>query len=455
MKTSNNKSITTGSIWKNMLSYFFALLLGAFFQQLYNTIDAIIVGRAVGSDALGAVGGSAAMVVNLFLGFFLGLSSGATVVISQFYGASRKKDVEKAVHTAIALAIAGGAVITVIGFLLSPALIKVMATPIEQSDAATMYLRIFFLGMIPNLVYNMGAGILRAVGDSKRPLIVLVISCFANILLDVLFVIGMGLGKKGDVYGVMGVAIATVLCQLLSACLVVIMLTRSEDSYRLIIKKISFDLQTLGKIVSIGIPAGFQTTMYTLSNTLIQTSINILGKDVAAAWAAYGKIDVLFWMTISSLGTVATTFAGQNYGAGKYKRVRSTTRQALAISAVITVPLALILYLFGDILLRIFVTNRAVIDIGIQMIRYLAPFYVTYICVEIFSGVLRGMGDALIPMLITLSGICLLRVGWILMIFPQRRTIETIEMSYRITWIVTSVLFLIYYLWFTGKKNIR
>lgn len=455
MKNANTKSITTGSIWKNMLSYFFALLLGAFFQQLYNTIDAIIVGRAVGSDALGAVGGSAAMVVNLFLGFFLGLSSGATVVISQFYGAGRKKEIENAVHTAIALAIAGGAAITVLGFFLSPWLIDVMNTPIEQAKAGTMYLRIFFLGMIPNLIYNMGAGILRAVGDSKRPLIVLVISCFSNILLDIFFVIVLGLGKKGDVQGVMGVAIATILCQLISAVLVIIILSKTTDSYRLDIRKIRFDLPTLSKIVKIGIPAGFQTTTYTLSNTLIQTSINSLGKDMAAAWAAYGKIDVLFWMTISSLGTVATTFAGQNYGAGYYKRVRSCTRQALAISALITIPLALVLYFFGDILLTIFVTNREVIDLGIQMIRYLAPFYITYICVEIFSGVLRGMGDALIPMLITLSGICLLRVGWILIVFPQNRTIEIIEMSYRITWIVTSILFMFYYLWFTKKKNIR
>ncbi len=451
MKT---KSITSGSIWKSMLSYFFALLLGAFFQQLYNTIDAIIVGRAVGSDALGAVGGSAAMIVNLFLGFFLGLSSGATVVISQYYGAARRKEIERAVHTAIALAIAGGAAITVIGVIVSPGIINVMNTPIEQREAATMYLRIFFLGMIPNLVYNMGAGILRAIGDSRRPLYVLVISCFANILLDVLFVIGLGLGKKGDVYGVSGVAVATILCQLLSAVIVVIMLSRSDDSYRLNIGRIRFDGQMLGKIIKIGIPAGFQTTTYTLSNTLIQVSINSLGKDVASAWAAYGKIDVLFWMTISSLGTVATTFAGQNYGAGKYDRVRSCTRQALAIAAIITVPMSTLMYIYGDLLLRIFVVDQNVIDIGVRMLRFLAPFYITYIGVEIFSGVLRGMGDAFVPMLITQTGICVLRVGWILFAFPLNRTVEMIEMSYCITWITTTILFFIYYQVFIRRHNI-
>ena len=449
-----NKSITSGSIWKNMLSYFFALLLGAFFQQLYNTIDAVIVGRAVGSDALGAVGGSSAMVVNLFLGFFLGVSSGATVVISQFYGAGRKAEVERAVHTAIALAVTGGGVITLIGVIISPWIINVMNTPIEQADAAEMYLRIFFLGMIPNLIYNMGAGILRAVGDSKRPLIILVITCFANIVLDVFFVIGLGLGKKGDVYGVSGVAAATILCQLISAVIVVIMLCRSSDTYRLDPKRIRFDIPMLSRIIKIGIPAGFQATTYTLSNTLIQASINSLGKDMASAWAAYGKIDVLFWMTISSLGTVATTFAGQNYGAGNYKRVRRCTREALAIAAVITIPLSTFMYLWGDLLLRIFVVDQKVIALGIQMIRYLAPFYITYIGVEIFSGVLRGMSDALVPMLITLSGICALRVGWILFAFPMNRTIEMIEISYRITWCTTSIMFLVYYLIFIRKKKI-
>ncbi|WP_044914767.1 MULTISPECIES: MATE family efflux transporter [unclassified Butyrivibrio] len=450
-----SKSITTGSIWKNMLTFFFALLLGAFFQQLYNTIDAIIVGRTVGSDALGAVGGSAAMVVNLFLGFFLGLSSGATVVISQFFGAEKRIEIEKAVHTAIAFSIAAGAAITIIGVLITPWIISAMNTPLEQSEAATMYLRIFFLGMIPNLIYNMGAGILRAVGDSRRPLYVLIISCLVNIFLDVLFVIVLGLGRMGDVYGVSGVAIATILSQLVSAIAVVFILVKTDSSYKLDIRKIRIDSEMFSRILRIGIPAGFQTTTYTLSNTLIQSSINSLGKDVASAWAAYGKIDVLFWMTIGALGTVATTFAGQNYGAGKYDRVRSSVRQALIISTIITIPLSTLICLFGDTLFRIFVVEQKVIDIGVQMILYLAPFYITYICVEILAGALRGMGDALIPMLITLCGICVLRVIWVLAVFPLHRSIETIEMSYRVTWCTTSVLFIVYYFVYTKKKRIR
>ena len=437
-----------------MLSYFFALLLGAFFQQFYNTIDAVVVSRAVSSDALGAVGGSAAMIVNLFVGFFMGLSSGAAVVISQYYGAARKEEVEKAVHTSIALAMAGGLVITLIGVLASPWIIRTMNTPIEQEAASIIYLRIYFLGMIPNLVYNMGAGILRAVGDSKRPLIILVISSFFNIILDFLFVIGLGFGKRGDVYGVTGVAVATILSQLISAVLVMAMLARSEDSYKLTLKKIRFDGRLLGKIVRIGIPAGLQSTMYTLSNILIQAAINGFGKDATSAWAAYGKIDVLFWMTMNSLGTAVTTFAGQNYGVGRYDRVRRSAREGALIALILTIPLSTFLCVFGEFILRIFVKNEEVIRIGFQMIKFLAPFYVIYIGVEIFSGVLRGMGDALFPMIITMSGVCVLRVLWILFAFPMNRTLEMVEISYPITWAVTSMLYLVYYNIFIRKHKI-
>ncbi len=450
----NNNSITEGPIWRSLLAYFGTLLLGAFFQQFYNTVDAIIVGKAVGSDALAAVGGSAAMVVNLFVGFFMGASSGATVVIAQFYGAKRNEEVSKAVHTAIALAIIGGAAITCIGLFISSWIIRVMNTPAEITEASTMYLRIYFIGMIANLIYNMGAGILRAIGDSRRPLIVLVISCFVNIILDVFFVIVLGLGKMGITEGVIGVAVATVMCQVISAVIIIAMLMRSDGSYKLYLKKISVDLSMLRRILSIGLPAGFQSTMYTLSNILIQSSINSFGKDATAAWAAYGKIDVLFWMTISSLGTAVTTFAGQNFGAGKYDRVRNTVRQAFAIAASITIPLSLALCTWGRILLHIFIDDENVIDIGVQMIEFLAPFYIAYIGVEIFSGTLRGLGDALIPMLITLSGICFLRVFWILVVFPHNRTIENVEISYPITWITTSVLFLFYYLFYIHKNKL-
>lgn len=454
MEQSNNK-ITQGPILKGMLVYFVTLLVGAFFQQLYNTVDAVIVGNVVGADGLASVGGSAATIVSIFIGFFMGLSSGATVVIAQFYGAKQSKEVEKAVHTAIAIAITGGIIITVIGFAITPHVISLMKTPDSIKEPSITYLRIFFLGMIANLVYNMGAGILRAVGDSKRPLIVLIISCFANVGLDLFFVVVLKMGYMSVKMGVTGVAVATILCQLLSAVIVVIMLIRSNDMYKLTLSNIRFDKLMLRKIIRIGLPAGFQSTMYTFSNALIQTAINVLGPEYSAAWAAYGKIDVVFWMSINAIGTSVTTFAGQNFGAGKYDRVKTSTRYAFLIALIITIPLSLALYFYSDSLLRIFIkNNQDVIRIGIQMVRFLVPFYVTYISVEIFSGVLRAMGSALIPMIITLSGICALRVIWILTAFPIFKTVETVEASYPITWIVTSILFLIYYTYFT-KRHVK
>lgn len=454
MEQSNNK-ITQGPILKGMLIYFVTLLVGAFFQQLYNTVDAIIVGNVVGADGLASVGGSAATIVSIFIGFFMGLSSGATVVIAQFYGAKQSKEVEKAVHTAIAIAITGGIIITVVGFAITPHIISLMKTPDSLKEPSIAYLRIFFLGMIANLVYNMGAGILRAVGDSKRPLIVLIISCFTNVGLDLFFVVVLKMGYMSVKMGVIGVAIATILCQLLSAVIVVIMLITSNDMYKLTLRNVRFDKLMLKKILRIGLPAGFQSTMYTFSNALIQTAINELGPEYSAAWAAYGKIDVVFWMSINAIGTSVTTFAGQNFGAGKYDRVKTSTRYAFLIALIITIPLSLALYFFSDSLLHIFIkNNQDVIRIGIQMVRFLVPFYVTYISVEIFSGVLRAMGSALIPMIITLSGICALRVIWILTAFPIFKTVETVEASYPITWIVTSILFLIYYTYFT-KRHVK
>ena len=456
MRTSDKSmnKITEGPIVSGMLSFFAALLLGAFFQQFYNTVDAVIVGRVVGADGLAAVGGSAAMIVSLFVGFFQGLSTGASVVIAQFYGASRDDEVKRAVHTSIAMAVIGGIIITVIGLLSASWVICIMKTPEEIIDASTAYLRIYFLGMVANLLYNMGAGILRAIGDSKRPLYVLIISCFVNIFLDLLFVIGFKMGSMSVTMGVIGVAIVTVMCQILSAAIVLFMLMKSIGSYKLYLKEIRIDPDMLRRIISIGLPAGIQTTMYTISNMLIQTAINEVGKNATAAWAAYGKIDVLFWMTISSLGTAVTTFAGQNFGAGKNDRVHKSTRYAFVIAFIITLPLSTLLYFYGDIFLEIFVADREVIEVGIQMIKYLAPFYFTYIGVEVFSGVLRGMGTAVVPMLITLSGICVLRVAWILIAFPLNKTIETIEFSYPLTWITTTILFTIYYIYYTKKHRL-
>ena len=446
-KNMRENKITEGVIWKQLLFFFFPLLLGTFFQQLYNTVDAVIVGRFVGKEALAAVGGAAAMIVNLFVGFFMGVSTGATVTISQFYGGGGKKQVREAIHTAIAVSIAAGAVIMAIGLIWAPAALEWMNTPIETMADSVIYIRIYFCGMIGNLIYNMGAGILRAMGDSRRPLYFLIASCLVNIVLDIFFVIVLGLG-------VLGVGLATILSQLFSAVLVCVSLGRLEEDMRLRLREIRFQGWVVKRIISIGLPAGAQTLTYSLSNMIVQADVNYFGTATVAAWTAYSKIDSVFWMVISSFGIAVTTFVGQNYGAGLYKRVRSGVHQCLFMTVIAALAISGVLLPAGKFLLGLFTKDQEVIVIGIEMMRFLVPFYITYVCVEIFSGALRGMGDALIPMLLSFGGICVLRSGWLLAAVPVWNNMKTVMFSYPLTWIVTSVLFVIYYRIYVRRHKI-
>ncbi|HWT27572.1 MAG TPA: MATE family efflux transporter, partial [Mobilitalea sp.] len=334
-------SITDGIIWKQLLIFFFPLLFGTFFQQLYTTVDAIVVGKVVGKEALSAVGGTTGTLINLFVGFFIGISTGATVTISQYYGGKQEKEVSKAVHSAIALAIVGGVIIMLIGIIGAPVALQWMDTPEDIMPYSLIFIRIYFGGMIANLIYNMGAGILRAIGDSKRPLYFLMASCIVNIILDIVFVIWFR-------WGVAGAAMATVISQFFSAGLVCLVLIRTNECYKLEIRKIRFHMEMLRKIVHIGLPAGFQSLMYSVSNVIIQSSMNGFGTDSIAAWTAYGKIDSIFWMTISSFGISITTFVGQNFGAGKSDRVRKGVKVCFIMAMSVAVSLSIILYLYGS-----------------------------------------------------------------------------------------------------------
>lgn len=449
MKIQEHKNnIIEGVIWKQLLLFFFPLLFGTFFQQLYNTVDAVVVGRYVGKEALAAVGGASAMIINIFVGFFVGISAGATVTISQFFGGGRLREVREAIHTAMALAVTAGIVIMAAGLIWSPKALSLMNTPLETMADSVLYIRIYFCGMVGNLIYNMGAGILRAMGDSKRPLYFLIASCLVNVVLDILLVVAAKMG-------VAGVAAATILSQIFSAVLVCMALMRLPEEYCLKGNSIRFHGWVLKRILIIGLPAGFQSLMYSLSNAMIQTSVNSFGTSTVAAWTAYGKIDSLFWMMVNAFGISITTFVGQNYGVGLYKRVRRGVRQCLLITAIFTLFINVLIIPFGEILFRLFTKDAEVISIGIMMMRFLVPTFMTYICIEIYSGALRGMGDSLLPMLITCGGICGLRVLWLLLAVPKWNSMKTVMMSYPITWVTTSVLFLIYYAWYTGKHKIR
>lgn len=431
-------SITEGVIWKQLLFFFFPILLGSFFQQLYNTADAIIVGKFIGKEALAAVGGTTGNLINLVVGFFVGLSSGATVIISQFYGARKDQDVSHAVHTAIALSLAGGLFLTIAGTLCSHYFLELMGTPPDVMEYAVTYIRIYFMGSIPSLIYNIGSGILRAIGDSRRPLYFLICACMVNIVLDVIFILGFNMG-------VAGAALATIISQAVSAALVVITLMRSPLSCKLEIKKIRFYEGLLKRIAYIGLPAGLQSVMYSLSNVIIQRSVNGFGTDTLAAWTAYGKMDGLFWMTISAFGVAITTFVGQNFGAKQYDRIKQSVKVCLTMTSIATILLCIALLALGEPLLRLFTNDDVVVALGLKIIHLIVPTYITYVGIEIISGAVRGAGDSLIPTLMTLFGVCLLRIIWIAGVVPLHNTITTVVLSYPVTWVVTSIMFFIYY----------
>lgn len=441
----SSNGITEGVIWKQLLIFFFPLLFGTFFQQLYNTADAIVVGQFVGKEALSAVGGTTGTLINVFVGFFVGISAGATVIISQYYGGKYEEEVSKAVHTAMAMAITGGAIIMLLGLLGAPTALRLMGTPEDIMPYSLTYIRIYFGGMIANLVYNIGAGILRAIGDSKRPLYFLMISCGINIVLDLVFVIVFH-------WAVMGVALATVISQICSACLVCVRLMRTKECYRLDIRQIRFHKELLNRIIQIGLPAGFQSLMYTSSNVIIQASINSFGTNTVAAWTAYGKIDGIFWMTVNALGISITTFVGQNYGAGKYDRVRKGVRVCLKIALSISIALSIILYFGGTYIYVLFSKDPMVIEKGMEIMRFLVPTFWTYVFIEIFSGALRGMGNSLIPMILTSLGVCALRVIWIFFVTPIWPDVKMVIVSYPLTWVVTSTLFIFYYRYYAKRQ---
>lgn len=442
----DNNGITEGVVWRQLLIFFFPLLFGTFFQQLYNTADAVVVGRFVGKEALSAVGGTTGTLINLFVGFFTGIASGATVIISQYYGGKHEEEVSKAVHTAIAFAIAGGAVIMLLGILGAPIALQLMGTPEDIMAYSLIYIRIYFAGMIANLIYNMGAGILRAIGDSRSPLFFLIVGVVTNIVLDLLFVVVFH-------WDVVGVALATVISQIVSAILVCITLMHSKDSYRLELQKLHFHKELLKKIIRIGFPSGLQSLMYTSSNIIIQANMNSFGTDTIAGWTAYGKIDGLFWMTLNSFGISITTFVGQNYGAGKYDRVRKGVRVCLGMAMASTIVLSLFLYLFGPYIYRLFSKDQLVIQKGLEILHYLVPTFFTYVLIEILSGALRGQGNSFIPMVITSLGICALRILWLFIAVPLHPTLKMVLFSYPMTWVVTSLIFAIYYRYYMRKQK--
>ena len=412
MNSSKYNGITEGVIWKQLMLFFLPVLLGTFFQQLYNTVDAVIVGRFVGKEAL----------------------------VAQYYGARDAEDSSRSVHTAMILAIACGAIMTVVGILTAPALLRIMETPEDTMADSIVYMRWVYMAMIPGMVYNMGSAILRAVGDSKHPLYFLIACCLINVVLDLLFVVTFKMG-------VAGAAIATALSQLLSAVMICWFLARpkTEESVRLELSKLRTDWRIMRRTVHIGLPSGLQAVLYSISNMIILTAINRFGTDTAAAWVAMGKVDAFTWLVLSAMGLAVMTFVGQNFGANSMQRVRESIRDCMIMTSVFAVLISALFLTLGKYLLVIFTTDQNVIALAMRIIYYIMPWYLLYVPVEVYSGSLRGIGDTLVPFIITAVGICIARVVWIFTIVPLHNDISTVAVAYPITWGLTSLAYMIYF----------
>jgi putative MATE family efflux protein len=436
-----NRQIIEGVIWKELLIFFFPILLGTFFQQLYNTVDAIIVGRALGKAALAAVGGATGYLVNFLVNFFVGLSSGATVVIAQYFGAGDPESTEQAVHTSMFLSLAAGVVMSLLGIVAAPWALRVLNSPPEVLPLASDYLQIFYGGMIFMFIYNMGASVLRARGDSKRPFYLLVLCTVVNIFGDLLFVVRLKMGVAGAAY-------ATVISQMVSAAGVCLFLMREKGPFRLSFKRLwKWNRPIMGNIIRIGLPTGLQSDMFSLSNLVIQTTINGFGVNLAAAWATYGKIDHLYWMILSALGVAVSTFSGQNFGARKYSRVYKSIHVTAWLALGFSLFFGFVYVYWGRLLYSIFTNDEYVISLGMKIMWLMPPWYFTYVPVDALAGGMRGTGDSVMPTVITALGVCVFRVCWIWFVVPFRHTTTVVFLSYPVSWILTSVLFLIYNRW--------
>lgn len=437
--------MTEGDITRHIVSFAVPLLIGNIFQQLYNTVDMIVVGKFVGKEALAAVG-SVAPIINTLIGFFLGLATGASVIISQHYGARDDRGVHLAVHTTIIMTFIACVVLTVSGVLLVPYMLSFMSTPEDVVNEAASYLRIYFSGVTGLLIYNMGAGILRAVGDSRRPLWFLMFSALVNTVLDLVFVISFG-------WGIAGVAIATVIAQCLSAALVLIVLTRSSGSFQIIWSRIRFNSPMMRKIWRIGMPSALQQAITSFSNVFVQSYVNGFGSACMAGWASYGKIDQFALLPMQAMALSTSTFVGQNLGADNLKRAKAGTKISIFMTLAITAVLLAPLMLFPEQLISMFNTEPDVLAYGKLFIRVISPFYLLCVVNQIYAGSLRGAGDTRAPMIIMLLSFVAFRQIYLYLTSRFIGTVIPVALGYPAGWIMCSIILSIYYRWGGWEKR--
>lgn len=445
----NKQDLTTGSVRKKLVLFFLPILMGLLFQQLYNAADAFIVGRYVGDSALAAVGGSVASITNLIIGFFTGLNTGATVLIAQKYGARDDQALSRVLHTAIVFCCLTGIVITLVVLALAPAVLRLLNTPEDILEDSVTYLRIYCGGAIFLLLYNLFQGTLQAIGDSRRPLIYLVISCFVNIALDLLTVAVLKMG-------VAGAAWASVTSMALCTVMAGSHLIRSKGPQTVRFSKLCLDRSVLANILKIGLPSGVQGALYAISNVIVMTAVNGFGTGIVTAWTATGKVDGFYWAASNAFGVALCSFVGQCYGAGKLDRMREAIKVWLRISMIATLGIVAVILLFCRRAYGLFLSDPRTIDDAVAICTYFVPFYPAWTVVEIMSGSFRGVGDAFRPMLIVMLGTCVFRILWVLAIFPMWHTVPGLSLVYAASWIVTAAAMIVYYrkgIWLKNGKQ--
>ena len=435
--------MTEGKILPMMVKFAIPLMLGDLFQQLYVTTDSVIIGQFAGIEALAAVGATF-FLIRLIIGLFIGISAGASVVISQCTGAKDYVKLSRSIHTMAGLTIYGGIVLTAIGVLFAKPLLKLVATPADIMDQAVIYLRIYFTGAFAELVYNVGGGVLRAFGDSKRPFIFLVISSIVNIFLDLLFVGVFHMGTAGA-------ALATALSQVVSAVLVVYTMIYTNEHYKLHLVKIHIDKRLVPEILQMGLPAGLQSMIVALSNVIVQANINSAGTAVVAGFGVFNKIDGLIMLPISALAVTAMTFTGQNYGAGKKKRIISGIKWLWVLEGVTWLIGAGICVLFGDRLFYLFTDDAKVIYYARMNMNYCIPCYWAMSIGYAMSCVIRGMGRSKEASILFVMNMCVMRQIWILFAKWKQMGVEGIILSYPVSWVLTVGTMLLYALYLRQK----
>lgn len=427
-----------GPLLKKIMIFYFPLMLSGVLQLLFNAADIVVVGRFAGSEALAAVGSTSSL-INLLVNVFIGLSVGANVLVARFYGAGQKRELSEMVHTAIMTSIVCGCILVVLGVVLAGPALRIMGTPDDVINHSVLYMRIYFVGMPAMMAYNFGAAILRAVGDTKRPLYYLLIAGVVNVVLNLIFVIIFHMG-------VAGVAVATVASQVISAILVLRCLIKSESDYQLDLKQLKIVPDKLFKMVQIGIPAGLQGALFSISNVLIQSSVNSFGSIAMAGNTAASNIEGFIYTAMNSFHQTAISFTGQNYGARNYKRIGKILLICEAMVVVVGLLMGNAAYLFGGTLLQLYSTEAEVIRFGLMRLSIISTTYCLCGLMDVIVGSLRGMGYSIMPMLVSLTGACLFRVVWVYTIFQQYRSLETLYISYPISWTLTFLVHLVCFL---------